>query len=87
MHEVWKYELNPLLSKYEMPAGAEILSVREQNGKVCLWAKVNTMNLPEEREIIVVGTGHPLTSEQMTHLGTAHLNEGTLVLHVFEIRA
>lgn len=87
---VWKYDLDiqSLDENNEvcvaMPAGAEVLTAREQGPNVCVWARVN----PDEKRIVkrrfaVCGTGHPASA--FSYLGTAMLMNGTLVLHVFVV--
>lgn len=40
---------------------------------------------PEERRYFdVYGTGHPMPADPGRYLGTAHLDNGALVLHVFD---
>jgi hypothetical protein len=39
---IWKFELEVTdLQEVVMPSGAEILSVGNQDGKLCLWAMVS----------------------------------------------
>lgn len=80
---IWKYELEPSTT-LEMPVGAKILHVHEQNDVMCLWALVDTEAPLEVRTFSVYGTGHPMHNHPMEYIGTAHLSGGSLVLHVFE---
>lgn len=83
---VWKYTW-PLPSdraSFDMPRDAEVLHVHEQNGTVCLWARVVVGRAIKRRDFILCGTGHPVPPLDFPYIGTAHLNDGQLVLHVFE---
>lgn len=86
-HAVWKYPL--LVSGGEqivcMPAWATLLYVAEQYRRPCIWARVNPENLPVLRTFVLVGTGHQgEIRESDLYIGTALLDDGDLVLHVFE---
>ena len=86
---IWKYVLKPICA-LEMPKGAQILSVHAQASSVhediCMWALVDPTQTKEIREFAVFGTGHPVPpGANMKFLGTAMLNEGRLVFHVFEV--
>ena len=85
MKTIWKFELQPSCA-IEMPAGAELLSVREQGDAICLWALVERDMPTEVRHFVSYGTGHPIPDEPLRFLGTAHL-QGALVFHVFEVLA
>jgi len=84
---IWKFVLNPNDLKLRIPAGAKILTAREQGDAVCIWAEVNPTAEPEERMFEVFGTGHDMPFEpsvERTYIGTAMLNGGALVFHVYE---
>ncbi len=83
MKAVWKFELHPF-SSLSMPVGAKPLSVHAQNGNICLWAEVDTDAEKESRKFVIVGTGHPVPVEAGVFIGSALLNDGALVFHVFE---
>ena len=53
----------------EMPVGARVIMVAEQDMEPTIWFEVETKNLVEERHFHVVGTGHPIP-EQATHVGS-----------------
>lgn len=85
---VWKYILTPAEMRHYMPAGAEILHVHEQNGDICLWALVDPDAAKEQRNFVVLGTGH-LDDRNFSHaeyIGSSHLRDGLFVFHVFEPR-
>lgn len=86
MKSVYKYTLEPH-GGVELPTGAKILSVHAQHDSICLWALVDPNNLPVLRRFKVFGTGHPIANEQadrLSFVGTALLDGGYLVMHVFE---
>ncbi len=80
---IYKYEISPLHSVIEMPVGAEILTVKTQNGNPFLWALVDPDNPPEDRYLVIFGTGHEVVT-QGKYLGTFLIQNDSLVFHVFE---
>lgn len=86
MHVIWKAELAATEAQMiDVPRGAELLCAREQNEAVCVWFRCDPSEALEKRQIIVCGTGHGAPSEQSgRYLGSAHLQGGALVFHVFE---
>lgn len=87
MQKIWKYPLALTdVQLIPMPEKAEILSVADQDGTLCLWVMVDTHALQEEvRAIEIIGTGNPIA----TPIGYARLFIGTAVMrpfvwHVFE---
>ena len=81
---VWKYTLSEVVNEVEIPAGATLLMVAEQHNEICLWAKVNPAAEKATRTFQVVGTGHAELDGTETYLGSAQLNNGNFVFHVFE---
>ena len=80
---IWKIFLT-LDNVFQVPVGAEILSVYERQGDVCLWMKVDPSAPRELRRFTLFGTSEELPRRTMTFLGTVHLPSGSLVFHVFE---
>lgn len=81
---IWKFTLRPVI-EIEMPDGAQVLSVHAQNGELCMWAQVRTENPMVKRKFLTFGTGHILPEDKrLIFVGTALLEGGSLVLHVFE---
>jgi len=86
---IWKYELKVMThQRVEMPCGGEILSVGNQNDKICLWATVKpSVRVPSLMlvyEIEIRGTGEECTEEHGMggqFLGTVMV--GPHVWHVF----
>jgi hypothetical protein len=67
-----------------MPRHAKVLSVQDQNGRLCVWAKVDP-HAPADvrRRFVIVGTGHnlPIEMDSLTYL--ASVQQGAFVWHVF----
>ena len=88
MKTIWKYELVELINEIRLPQGAEILHVREQHNKVCIWAEIDDSvvvdHLYEKRTFVLAGTGHQKPDGELTYLGTAMLDGGDIVMHVYE---
>lgn len=85
-YTIWKAALQPLgVQTVAVPVGAEILCAREQHEHVCIWFRCDPGKSIEHRVIAMVGTGHAAPPpEQAKYLGTASLQGGVLILHVFE---
>lgn len=77
---VHKYVLAPY-ERPELPDGAELLHVGMQDGKACLWARVDPAAPLATRDIAIVATGE-VCPEDAVYVGTI-FPEG-LVLHVFD---
>ncbi len=84
---IYKYPLAIIGSQHiRMPSGANILCAQVQNETLCLWASVD----PKEKSIDIhtiriIGTGHPAPDlDELHYIGTAQMNDGSLVWHVFE---
>jgi hypothetical protein len=74
---IWKFVLEPECS-LDMPAGAQVLSIREQGDSICLWALVDPSASTERRRFIVFGTGHPVPDEPLTYSGPRIYFKGSL---------
>ncbi len=86
MRSIFKYQLNfvALPQRLDLPDGARVLTVAAQADRVTLWAEVDVDHPPRERRFRTYGTGHPLPPEPGQYLGTAHLVNQGLVVHVYE---
>lgn len=80
---IWKFQLHPWTETVEMPAGARLLHAHEQAGQVCVWALVNPAAPRVKRLLSVIGTGFTPSADE-AYVGTAHIVEQGLVLHVFD---
>lgn len=85
MKSVWKFKLHPY-ARNMLPVGAKPLSVHAQGSDLCLWALVDTDAPLEDREFVIVGTGHELYDHAGAFIGSALLAGGEFVLHVFEAK-
>ncbi len=84
MFTIWKAALKPTeVQEIEVPEHAELLTARDQHGKLCVWFKCNPDNPTTKRRIAIVGTG-AAAPEGARYVGTGFLEGGHLVLHVFE---
>lgn len=89
MRTIWKYQLDRSMPdevgivKINIPAGAQFLTVHEQDGGVYMWALVDGEHPLMPYEFYVTGTGWTLPEGcQITnYLGTAHVPP--FVWHVF----
>lgn len=85
MKTIWKYELQIIdRQEIDMPVGAEVLHVAEQNGVLCMWAVVEPDNVKAPSTILIRGTGHYFTGDEGHHLGSVVTAGGALVWHVFD---
>ena len=84
MQAVWKCILDVgERQTISLPRGARLLYAREQGENVCVWALVDLKEVATSRTLLVYGTGHPI-ERAGPYLGSAHLDGGRLVFHVFE---
>lgn len=87
MKTIYKYPIGSPDSTIEMPQGAQILTIHDQEDVPTIWALVDTDAEPEGRRFLVFGTGWEITKPHNKHLsflGTSFGREG-LVWHVFEV--
>jgi hypothetical protein len=82
MKTIWKLRLTTD-NVFQVPVGAQILSVQEQGGSIRLWALVDPDAVTEARRFSIYGTGCPLPDRPMTHLGTVQVSG--FVWHAFEL--
>lgn len=90
MRTVHKYRLDFTqgdLASPRLPAAAQVLSVGHQGNNLYLWALVEPDGpIDLTRVFRIAGTGHPIEGDDdLRFLGTAHMQGGALVLHVFEV--
>lgn len=82
---IWKIALSVAdVQDIEVPAGAQLLTAREQHGKLCVWFKCNPDRPMVKRRIAILGTGHAAPDDDARYVGTGFFSDGALVLHVFE---
>lgn len=85
MRTIWKQVL-PQLGNFELklPAGAEIVALREQHDEPTIWFVCDSEAKPVLRRFVIVGTGHQAPNIGK-HVGTFFVDGGMFVFHVFEI--
>lgn len=83
---IWKFILAGAVNDVEMPNGARVIEVHEQHGQICVWAWVDPAARRVTRRLVVVGTGHaaPENELEAAYVGSAHLQGGAFVFHVFD---
>lgn len=83
MKTIWKFPLRvDDAQTFDMPQGAEVLSVQLQRGQPCAWAIVDDSKPLSPVTIQMRGTWHPLGSVGK-HVGTFQLHGGDIVFHAF----
>jgi hypothetical protein len=85
MQTIHKFNVYPTEERHvEMPAGAQLLSVKSQNDIPQLWALVNTDRPMAKRLILARGTGHDCTDLPGTFIDTVVIHDDSLVFHYFD---
>lgn len=85
MQVVYKYMIPGAgAGPIQMPKGAMCLFAREQHNYVCIWALVDPEAEKEPRSFVAVETGNTAVPDGSRYLGSALLDNGNYVLHVFE---
>lgn len=71
----------------DLPRGAKILSVQEQNKKACLWVLIEKATPTVKRFFRLAGTGDYIkeSSDKLNFVGTFQLLDENFVGHLFEI--
>jgi hypothetical protein len=85
MNTIWKYSLKLIpMQTIELPWGAELLSVHDQQDTICLWARVDSDKIKQPVTIEIVGTGHAAPKQnEARYLGSVLQDGGNYVWHVF----
>src|SRR5206468_11000391 len=93
----WEDKMKPRVFIYDvpikshftlsMPRRSKILSFQEQHGKPMLWALVDPDEGMIDCDFRLAGNGHPIeeNENELHYRGTVQLNDGALVLHLFEV--
>jgi len=86
MKTIWKTKLDTVgFQEISLPENSEILHVGEQFNKICLWYRCDPHAKKITHSITIVGTGATAPDADEGHyVGTAPLNGGALILHVFK---
>ncbi len=82
---ILKYQLAAQqVQTIDLPAGAFISHVHEQDGFACIWViRPAGLLLTHERQVTCLSTGEPVPDDAGTYIGTAHVHRGRTVVHVF----
>lgn len=80
---VWKFSLQPGLTRVDLPRGASALRVAAQGDHMWMWVRLNPAEDLEPRAFRVYGTGHLIEDDASVYVGTADM--GSFVWHVFEV--
>lgn len=86
MKTIWKFKMTLEDEQtVQMPAGATVLSFGNQYEWPTLWALVDDPESPpEDRRFALIGTGQTI-EHTGRFIGTATFQNGTCVMHVFEL--
>jgi len=85
MKTIWKYELRSKVTKLLLHEEAEVLSVAVQNQSIMMWVRQDFSRAQENRTFCRLNTGEPHDYDLLRFIGTVHLEDGTIVVHVFEM--
>lgn len=86
---IYKYELSANTPQsIDLPEGAQVLTAQGQHEQsVCIWALVDPERPKQKRYFEVFATGESVFVDMgvsRNYIGTAQLEGGTLIFHVFE---
>jgi hypothetical protein len=81
---IWKYSLDRVIKRIDIPKDAEFLTLQLQRNTPCLWVLVNPDAELETWEFEIYGTGQPIDSEDLSYyVGTYQISNRDLIFHVF----
>jgi hypothetical protein len=89
MSTIWKIAMTPRGhgggQVFDVPQGAVFRHCAAQHDQIALWLEIpDTTAAIESRWFRMFHTGSYLPAEPMTYLGTALLDGGAYVVHVYE---
>lgn len=88
MKTIWKTQIIPDdYIELFLPKGAKPLSVQVQNDEPLLWLLCDQDAVYEQRTFRLVATGEIVKDENLEFIGTFQLSGGSLVFHLFEVKA
>lgn len=87
MKSIYKYDL-PVTDKntLQLPVGAEVLSLIEQNNKLVLYCLIPIYETEMEfYEVLMFGTGDKITTDlsDYTFIGTVGIHLNSVIVHAF----
>lgn len=83
---IWKQQLKEETEQtIPIPKFAQILSVKEQLGVLCIWYLRDIDDEPGKRTIYIFTTGQTLPEyiNELSFIGTS-ISEDNIVLHIFQ---
>jgi hypothetical protein len=82
--KIFKYNIQVTdgVQTVAIPSRGKILHLGVQNDQICVWVLVNQRAPLEDFKFQVFGTGHTISEEMRTYVGTVHI--GPFVWHVFQ---
>jgi len=84
MRVIYKYPLTPGDNMVKLPkTGAKILHVDNQHNTITMWIELDNTKPTYERTFTVIPTGVAMVPDSMRYLGTAILDSGYKVWHVY----
>ena len=88
MMTIYKFLITPTDMTFELPAGAEILTVQMQSGSPYIWVLLDTDVPGIDRHFFVYRTGKDLGRERndLAYIGTFQIPEDQSVFHLFEVK-
>ncbi len=87
MRTVHKFSLNLGETVIDLPLSAKPIYVGEQFGELQLWVETTPGKPTFPRSFRIFSTGHPiddLEDLQITHVGSAIMQGGTFLAHVYQ---
>jgi hypothetical protein len=81
---IWRSDCRQFEQEIAVPTAARFLSAQIQGDQLCLWALVNPKAPLQLKRIVILGTGHPVPTEQMRFIDTVQMENGALIWHIFE---
>ena len=84
MTTIYKYPIE--ITDFQIlnvPKESKVLTVQVQNGRACLWLKVDPSMPEEEMKVYIFGTGHPMPVLDLDYIGSVQMFGGRGVFHVF----
>lgn len=84
MKKIFKYELKIKDSQIvKIPDEAKILSVKNQNNKLVVWAEVSDNQMINDVEFLVIGTGNPIDKKLYNYKFIDSVIMGQFVWHIY----
>ena len=82
---IHKYTLQGGNNLIQLPATAQVLSVKFQRSRPCMWVKLDPKEKTVEREFLMVGTGEFITNYgKLDFIDTILTANHMYVFHIFE---